>query len=182
MDVSTEELTALLDREEIRDCIARLARGEDRRDAGLIGGSFWPDASIDLGVFAGSFNAYLAWVVPGSPSIPVTQHVLGQTVIECNGGAALAETHVTAYHRLAADDGNRDTVIGGRYLDRMDKRGARWRIRQRTMLYDWYQDLGRSIDWSQGLMGLPFIVNHYTGRSVGDHSDAFFGQGAKWAR
>jgi hypothetical protein len=87
MDVSTEELTALLDREEICDCLARLARGEDR-----------------------------------------------------------------------------------------------WRIRQRTMLYDWYQDLGRSIDWSQGLMGLPFSADHYTGRSVGDHTDAFFGQGAKWAR
>jgi hypothetical protein len=112
----------------------------------------------------------------------VTQHVLGQTVIEYTGDTALAETHVTAYHRLAVDDGDRDTVIGGRYLDRMEKRGAHWRIRQRTMLYDWYQDLGRSIDWSQGLMGLPFSADHYTGRSVGDHSGTFFGQGAKWAR
>jgi hypothetical protein len=182
MDSSTEELAALLDREKIRDCIARLARGEDRRDARLIGESFWPDATIDLGIFAGSFDEYLAWVVPGSQAIPVTQHVLGQTVIECNGGAALAETHVTAYHRLTADDGDRDTVIGGRYLDRMDKRGIHWRIGQRTMLYDWYQDLGRSIDWSQGLMGLPFSAGHYTGRSVGDHSEAFFTEGAKWAR
>jgi hypothetical protein len=182
MDSSTEELAALLDREKIRDCIARLARGEDRRDARPIGESFWPDATIDLGMFAGSFDEYLAWVVPGSQAIPVTQHVLGQTVIECNAGAALAETHVTAYHRLTADDGDRDTVIGGRYLDRMDKRGIHWRIGQRTMLYDWYQDLGRSIDWSQGLMGLPFSAGHYTGRSVGDHSEAFFTEGAKWAR
>jgi hypothetical protein len=52
MGVSTEELTALLDREAIRDCIARLARGEDRRDARLIAGSFWPDATIDLGMFS----------------------------------------------------------------------------------------------------------------------------------
>ncbi len=95
---------------------------------------------------------------------------------------ALAETHVTAYHRLVADDGDRDTVIGGRYLDRMDKRGAQWRIAQRTMLYDWYQDLGRSVDWSLGLMGLPFSADHYTGRSVGDHSETFFGKGAEWAR
>jgi hypothetical protein len=48
MDASTEEL---LDREQIRDCIARLARGEDRRDAELIRASFWPDAAVDLGVF-----------------------------------------------------------------------------------------------------------------------------------
>ena len=182
MDVTTEELRALLDREEIRDCVARLARGEDRRDAGLIGRSFWLDATIDLGMFAGSFDSYLAWVVPGSPAIPVTQHVLGQTVIEYSGGTALAETHVTAYHRLAGDDGERDTVISGRYLDRMDKREAHWRIEHRIMLYDWYQDLGRSIDWSQGLMGMPFSADHYTGRAVGDHSEAFFGEGAKWVR
>jgi SnoaL-like domain len=182
MDVTTEELTALLDREQIRDCIARLARGEDRRDARLIGGSFWPDAEVDLGMFAGSFDEYLAWVVPGSPAIPVTQHVLGQTVIQQTGGTALAETHVTAYHRLAADGGDRDTVIGGRYLDRLDKRGSQWRIGQRTMLYDWYQDLGESIHWSQGLMGLPLRADHYTGRSAGDYSETFFGRGAEWVR
>jgi hypothetical protein len=123
MEASTEELTALVHREDIRNCIARLARGEDRRNARPISGSFWPDATIDLGIFAGSFDDYLAWVVPGSPAIPVTQHVLGQTVIEYKGGTALTETHVTAYHRLTDDDGDRDVVIGGRYLDRMDKRG-----------------------------------------------------------
>jgi hypothetical protein len=82
MDIDTEQLTGLLDREQIRDCIARLARGEERRDARLIGGCFWPDATIDLGMFAGSFDEYLAWVVPGSPAIPVTQHVLGQSMID----------------------------------------------------------------------------------------------------
>ncbi len=179
MDGSTAELAAVLDREMIRDCIARLARGEDRRDAGLIGGCFWPDATVDLGIFAGSFDEYLAWVVPGSPAIPVTQHVLGQTVIECRGDTALAETLVTAYHRLVADGGDRDTVIGGRYLDRMDKRGPRWRIGQRTMLYDWYQDFGQSIDWSQGLMGMPFRAEHYAGRAVGDYSEKFFGADSK---
>jgi hypothetical protein len=179
MEASTEQLTALIDREEIRNCIARLARGEDRRDARLISGSFWQDATIDLGIFAGSFDDYLAWVVPGSPAIPVTQHVLGQTVIEYKGGTALTETHVTAYHRLADVDGDRDVVIGGRYLDRLDKRGARWRIGQRTMLYDWYRDLSGSIDWSKGLMGMPFHAAHYAGRAVGDHSEKFFGATSK---
>jgi SnoaL-like protein len=182
MDSSTGELAAYLDRERIRDCIARLARGEDRRDARLIGESFWPDASIDLGIFAGSFGEYLAWVVPGSQAIPVTQHVLGQTVIEYGPSTAIAETHVTAYHRLQTDDEDRDIVIGGRYVDRMDNRGAQWRIGQRTMLYDWYHDLGRSIEWSQGLMGLPFSADHYTGRAVGDHSETLFGRNVEWPR
>jgi hypothetical protein len=153
----TEQLAAFLDREMIRDCIARLARGEDRRDAGLIGGCFWRDSTVDFGIFAGTFDEYLAWVVPGSPAIPVTQHVLGQSVIERSGDIALVETHVTAYHRVTTDDGDRDIVIGGRYLDRLANRDDHWRIEHRTMLYDWCQEFGRSVDWSQGLMGMPFI-------------------------
>jgi hypothetical protein len=165
MDASTDELTTWLDREKVRDRIARLARGEDRRDAELIGGSFWPDASIDLGVFVGSFAEYLAWVVPGWPAIPVTQHLLGQSVIELDGDTAHVETLVNAYHRVAGEDGGRDSVIGGRYLDRMQQRGGEWRIAHRTMLYDWHQDFGPSIVWSHGLMGMPFSTDRYAGRA-----------------
>lgn len=169
------ELKVLLDREHIRDCIVRLARGEDRRDAALIKASCWPDATIDFGVFSGSFDKYLEWVVPGSPAIPVTLHTLGQSFIELTGDVAQAETHVTSYHRVNMGTEERDTVIGGRYLDRLEKRGSKWRIAGRTMLYDWFRDFGVSVDWSQGVMGLPFSADHYTGRAVGDFSEKFFG-------
>ena len=178
MNAVTEELRAMLDREKIRECIARLARGEDRRDAELITASCWPDSTTDYGVFAGSFDEYLAWVVPGSPAIPVTQHVLGQSVIDLDGDTALVETQVTSYHRLNTGEEERDTVIGGRYLDRLERRGGEWRIAQRTMLYDWFRDFGVSVDWSQGVMGLPFSGEHYTGRAVGDYSETFFGKGS----
>jgi len=82
MDVNTEQLKALLEREQIRDCITRLARGEDRRDAQIISACYWPDATADYGVFKGTFSDYLAWVVPGSDVVKNTQHVLGQSVIE----------------------------------------------------------------------------------------------------
>jgi len=176
MDAVTKELKSLLEREKIRDCIVRLARGEDRRDADLISACYWPDSTSDYGVFFGTFDKYLAWVVPGSPAIPVTQHVLGQSVIELGGDAARAETHVVSYHRVNMGKEERDTVVGGRYLDRMEKRAAEWRIVQRTMLYDWFQDLGESTDWSKGVMGLPFSAGHYSGKAVGDYSETFFGK------
>jgi hypothetical protein len=169
------ELKDLLSRERIHDCIARLARGEDRRDAKLISASFWPDATTDFGIFAGPFEDYLAWVVPGSPAVPVTQHILGQTLIELDGDVALAETHVTSYHRIDTGAEERDAVIGGRYLDRLEERDGQWRIARRTMLYDWLQDFGATVDWSQGVMGTPFSGEHYTGRAAGDHSETFFG-------
>ena len=179
MSAATAELKALLDREQIRECLARLARGEDRRDAALITASYWRDSITDYGVFKGSFDEYLAWVVPGSPAIPVTQHQLGQSFIELDGDSARVETHVTSYHRVDMGGEERDTVIGGRYLDRLEKRDGQWRIAQRTMLYDWFQDFGVSVDWSQGVMGLPFSGDHYTGRAVGDFSERFFGAGER---
>jgi hypothetical protein len=176
MDTVTGELKGLLDRENIRDRIALLARGEDRHDADPIRASYWPDSTIDYGMFLGNFDEYLAWVVPGSPAIVVTQHVLGQSVINPQGAAALVETHVMSYHRVDMGAQERDVIIGGRYLDRLEERGGDWRIAKRTMLYDWFQDFGVSIDWSKGLMGAPFSAGHYSGRAFGDHSATFFGK------
>ena len=173
---TNDELKTLLDREQIRDCINRLARGEDRRDAPLIRSACWPDSTIDFGVFVGAFDKYLEWVVPGSPAIPVTLHTLGQSFIELVGDVARVETHVTSYHRVNMGTEERDTVIGGRYLDRLERRDGEWRIAARTMLYDWFRDFGVSVDWSQGVMGLPFSAEHYTGRAVGDFSVKFFGK------
>ena len=60
MDPMTQQLKALLNRDNIRECIVRLARGEDRRDAALITASYWRDSTTDYGVFVGSFDEYLA--------------------------------------------------------------------------------------------------------------------------
>ena len=167
-------LADLLDRETIRDTLARLSRGEDRRDAALLRICYWPDATVDFGVFVGGFDDYLAWVVPGSPAIPVTLHTLGQSLIRLSGDRAAVETHVTAYHRIDMGDEERDIVLGGRYLDRLARREGEWRVAQRTMLYDWQQDFGRSVDWSQGLMGMPFLTDQTVGAAVGDPGERFF--------
>ena len=175
MNTPARDLAELLDRDKIRDCLVRLGRGEDRRNAELIAGCYWPQATIDHGIFKGSFDKYLAWVVPGAPEIKVTQHVLGQSFIDVYSDTALVETHVLAYHRVAAEGEHRDAVIGGRYLDRMEKLDNQWRISQRTMIYDWVQDLGPSVDWRTGLMGMPLDASRYTGRAAADYSERFFG-------
>lgn len=168
------QLQDLLDHEHIRRCIARLARGEDRRDAALLQASFWPDATVDFGVFQGSFDQYLAWVVPGADVITNTQHVVAQSHIECDGRSARVETQVMSYHRIDMGAGERDTVIGGRYLDLFEQRGCEWRVAARKMLYDWYSDWGAAVDWSQGVMGLSFSDPRFPGRAHGDWSEDFF--------
>ena len=169
-------LAELLSRDAIRRAIIALARGEDRRDAALISSAYWPDSITDYGVFKGDFAEYLAWVVPGAEAITNTQHVLGQSHIELAGTTARAETQVISYHRIDYGGGDEhDTCIGGRYLDVFEQRDGEWRIASRKMLYDWYQDWGGAIDWSQGVMGMPFSDPGFAGRSHGDWSVEFFG-------
>lgn len=175
----TAALAELLDRDAVRRCVVRLARGEDRRSAALIRSCWWPEARFDYGVYNGDFEAYLAWVVPGADAIKDTQHLLGQTHVELDGNTARAETHVFSYHRVDAGAGDHDTCIGGRYLDRFEKRanengGSEWRIIDRVMLYDWEHDWGDSADWSKGVMGYPFTAEHFPGRAKGDFSESFF--------
>ena len=176
MSTNAQELNDMLDRDKIRDCINRLARGEDRRDGDMLKACYWPDSAFDYGMYKGEFPDYLAWVVPGADAITNTQHIIAQCLVELDGEKANAETHVVSYHRVDMGEGERDTCIGGRYLDRMEKRGGEWRIAHRTMLYDWFQDWGAAVDWAQGVMGFPFHGPHYTGRANGDWSEVFFGK------
>jgi hypothetical protein len=173
----TDAIQTMLDREQIRCALARLARGEDRRDAALIRSCWWEEARFDYGVYNGDFAAYLAWVVPGADAIIDTQHLLGQSHIELDGATAKVETHVFSYHRVTMADGDHDTVIGGRYLDFFEKRDGDWRIADRVMLYDWEQDWGAAADWTKGVMGYPFTADHFPGRAKGDWSVQFFGNG-----
>jgi hypothetical protein len=176
-----DALQDMIDREAIRLCLARLARGEDRRDATLIQSCWWPDAHFDFGIKSGDFAAYLAWVVPGAQAVRNTQHFLGQSHFERSSDGDdnlwLVETPMLSPHRIATGaDSARDICIAGRYLDRFVRRDGEWRIAERLLLYDWSQDFGAAADWSQGVMGAPFSAPHFAGSAQGDHSADFFGK------
>jgi hypothetical protein len=166
-------LTNVIDREMIRDRLARLCRALDRRDAELIRACYWPGAIDDQAVAICSVDEVVAWVVPGDPAMVLTLHTLGQSLIDLDGDTATVETHVMAYHRVRIDGLDRDVVLCGRYLDRLQKRGDEWRINHRKLLCDWHNDLGPSADWAQGLFGTPFASQHATGRARDDHSETF---------
>jgi SnoaL-like domain len=174
MSASAEDLIGVIDREKIRDCLARLSRGLDRRNADLVRGCYWPDATDDHGVFVGSVEEFVNWVVPGFPSMILTLHTLGQSLIDLRGDTAVVETHVTTYHRIDMNGQERDIFVGSRYLDRMEKRNQEWRIARRKMIYDWVRDLGQSVDWSKGLLGMPFQSEQCVGSARGDFSETLF--------
>lgn len=131
---------ALLDREAIRDCLARYARAIDRRDFALMRNAYWQDAMDEHGAVSRPVDAYIEWVSKLTESWVRTMHVLGQTLIQIEGAKAVSETYFSAFHLRPNEKGKlHEEFIAGRYLDVLEKREDEWRIYRRTVAYEFFK-------------------------------------------
>ena len=140
MDPERErKLDALWSRHEIEQVILALGRATDRRDVAAIRGCYHADGFDDHGAFQGSGAEFAEWVPQALGLFAATQHVLSPPRIELDGDVAHVETYCTAHHVYPVDDadGERDSIMGLRYLDRFERRGGVWRIARRSCVWDY---------------------------------------------
>lgn len=151
----------LADREAIRDLLYRYARGVDRIDAELLHSVYWDDAVDNHSSFNGNAHEFVDWMAPRLKTLEQSSHYIINILIEIHGDVAAVESSFYAYHRRGdAQRGPHDYVIGGRYVDRMEKRDGEWRIAYRKVLWDWYRTYTDSADWANPIGGYPFQTNH----------------------
>ena len=133
--IAPERLTrieALLDRQDILDCLTRFSRGMDRFDRELFLSAFHPDATIDAGAFVGGPEPLYAWASAlHEQGQSATQHLLLNHRCEiaddgCGGADPMAGTGL----RGLAD---RIEALGGR-LDVDSPAGAGTRVSARLPL------------------------------------------------
>jgi hypothetical protein len=148
MRQETKPITAeeLVDRENIRQVFSRYSRGVDRQDEDLVRSTYWPGGWDNHGAFEGTIDEFIANFKLMWPTVRM-QHMLGQIHIEIHGNEANTESYFLAYHRLGTGDDTVDMLLGGRYVDRLEKRDDEWRILHRNAIYDWYRDFGDSQSW-----------------------------------
>ncbi len=104
--------------QEIRDVLARYARGVDRADGPLLKSCYHPDAIEEHGGnYTGNAFEYVDCAVPRIRGMGAMQHLLGTSHIEFDGDTAWVETYLWTFARFAADGRSTDTFTGGR-LDR----------------------------------------------------------------
>lgn len=128
-------LDALLDRQDIHDCLTRFARAMDRFDRALFLSAFHADAVIAAGPFVGSPADCYDWAVPMHEAGQVaTHHNLLNHSCEIDGDTAHSETYYLFVGRNR-DDSN--WIAGGRYIDRFERREGVWRIADRTTVIEW---------------------------------------------
>jgi hypothetical protein len=123
-------LDALEARQQIADVVNLVARGWDRRDEDLLRKCFWPDARLRHGGFDGAAADFVAFGLEKTARVLRARHLISNLVIAVQRDRALAECHFCATHRRpnAAGSDEEDYEIGGRFLDRFERRAGDWRI------------------------------------------------------
>jgi hypothetical protein len=140
---------ALIDKDEIRDCVYKFCRGVDRHDWDLVR-SCYHDGGVDNhGPFNGDKDEYTDWVSENLPKLAeVTMHVVANMLIELEGDLANSESYTIGYHRYTRPDGVRaDWISGARYVDRFERRDGEWKIAQRQLTWEWVRDEPVGEEW-----------------------------------
>jgi hypothetical protein len=143
-----EIIQRMLDRQEITDVLMRYSRGVDRIDIETLASCYWPDAMEDHGIYVGSIADFLKFI-PTWESNQDTTHVMGTIIIDFDSPIlARTETYIRSFYNMPngahemplselPEGGRQELEVGGRYLDRFEKRGQEWRIAHRTLTVDW---------------------------------------------
>lgn len=128
-------LERLADMEDIRECLVRFSRGMDRFDRDIYLSAFHADAVMAAGPFVGSAADCWDWAVPMHEAGQIlTHHSLINNSLDIEGDTAHSETYYLFVAR------NRDETVwmaGGRYIDRIERRGGAWKIALRTNIIEW---------------------------------------------
>lgn len=140
------------DREAIRDCLFRYSRAIDRCDMALLKTAYWPGAIDRHTGFTGTIEEFADWAAPRLRAMPHSVHMLGNILIRLDGAQARVETYFWSVNVLAAGD-VREVLAVGRYLDRFERRDDQWRIAERLVVHDWFQENRETGDWAKGPFG-----------------------------
>jgi hypothetical protein len=136
-DWLTPTAGTLLDREMIREAMARYCRGIDRLDVDLIRSAYHPDAFDDHGPFKGKRDDFIEWIVPFlRREYVTTSHHLTTQSIEVHDGTAYVETYAIVVQQKGADGKTLQLVANSRYVDRFERRDGDWRIAHRVVITD----------------------------------------------
>lgn len=128
-------LRTLLDRQDIEDCLARIARGTDRFDRELVMSACHPGAQFSVGGMVTSAEESIDGGMAMHAEVAhATLHYLSTMSCDIAG----EEAHVETYHIYCARSTDETCwAATGRYVDRFEKRGGKWGLTFRHISVEW---------------------------------------------
>jgi hypothetical protein len=128
----------MLDEFQLRKLVHAYCRAVDRGDFVTLRELYHHDAKDAHGEFStGSVDDFLTTLAASRPHIRSMQHNVTTVNFAVNGNVAEGEIYTIATHTFVAGDRDVDVIIGGRYLDKYQKRQDIWKIIERTIVTDW---------------------------------------------
>lgn len=143
-------LDELLAKQTCTDLVHSFARAVDRCDREMILSLFHPDGTDDHGQFRGTAREFVDWVIPVLQAMERTQHFISNVQVDVRGEQAWSEAYFSAHHDMVGGDGTPiHYIVGGRYLDRFERRDGDWRIVHRGCVFEWNTTQPRTDAWDR---------------------------------
>lgn len=157
--INEQKLAEMMAKHEIRDVLARYARGVDRADEAMLRSCYFEDSIEQHGPnYDGNAMEYITGAMERLKLMGDMAHYLCQSHIELDGDTARVETYVLTFARFDGNDevsggvdGKVDTMTGGRICDRFECRDGEWRIAHRRVAFDWNSDVPSTQSWCLGM-------------------------------
>lgn len=145
-------------------------RALDRLDPALLSAVFDEGAYIDLGeIYRGPVAGFIAVAMGFMGAMIATRHEVTNLLIELEGGHAVSETYVRAWHRLAGPGGDEELIVLARYLNEFVRRDDGWLISSHAEVMDWGATHPVAPAWFESNTELP-----HGERDASDHSYGYF--------
>jgi SnoaL-like domain len=135
--MSSPDVQEMLDEYALRKLVHGYCRAVDRGDLETLRGLYHADAEDSHGSFSsGSVDTFLRTLAETRPYIRSMQHHITTTNFAISGDIAEGEIYSIATHSFAGDS-ETEIVVGGRYLDKYEKRNGTWKFITRCIVTDW---------------------------------------------
>lgn len=135
-EIDRDALQRLMDKEAIRECVHRYARGLDRHDEEILRSVFHANAVDNHGDVVLGRDAFVKWANEWHENVSIRHfHAMSTHISDIEGNEAHAVTYVL--FTLCRKDGKTIHTGGGRYIDRLVRTGGEWRVVLRRLAIDW---------------------------------------------
>jgi hypothetical protein len=149
--MSTEQIETLLAKQALHELNVRYCCGVDRSDKAMLEPLWWPEATIDFGLFAGSAQQFCELISAPNPALEVSFHFTSNELFEVSGERATGSIYVIGVTSTRLDGKMQDQLVGGRYLDTYARRGGVWKFTRRLFVMDWNINQPGSANWADGI-------------------------------
>lgn len=138
-------------KQELREISLAYCRAVDRGDQQLFAGLFTDAAKVSVDGYDGDAAGFAAQQETGKPGLVRCFHSVSTDYSEINGDEAVGATYLIRFDTAQVEGQERDTIQGGRFLDRFQCVDGIWKISERRYVVEWVLNLPGTGTWDEGI-------------------------------